>query len=97
MDFHLEVLEAKNVEDADGLEVVFPLDLLVDPHYDPGETLRIKCHGNRVSRVHSLQNRTQRDKVTMDTKSGIKNKRGENFAVYSMQDTAYQHIHFNRQ
>lgn len=75
MNFHLEVLKAEDVQDADGLEVVFPFDLLVDPHYDPGETLRIKRHGNRVSRVHSLQIRTQRDEVTMDTKSGINNKR----------------------
>lgn len=46
---HLKVLEAKDVEDSDGLEVFLSFDFLVDFHYDPGKTLGIKCHGNGVS------------------------------------------------
>lgn len=43
---HLKVLKAEDIEDTDGLEVFFSFDFLVDFHYDPGKTLRIKCHGN---------------------------------------------------
>lgn len=43
---HLKVLETKDVEDTNGLEVFFSFDFLVDFHYDPGETLRIERHGN---------------------------------------------------
>lgn len=46
---HLKVLKTKDVEDTNGLEVFFSFDFLVDFHDDPGETLRIECHGNRVS------------------------------------------------
>ena len=45
---HLKVLKAKDVQDADGLEVVLPPDLLVDPHDYPGKTLGVQRHGNRV-------------------------------------------------
>lgn len=59
-----EVLKAEDVQDANGLEVVLSFNLLVDPHDDPGETLRIKCHCYGVSRIHSLQgSRTQRVSV----------------------------------
>lgn len=43
---HLEVLEAEDVEDADGFEVVSAVDLLVDAHDDPGIALRVQRHGN---------------------------------------------------
>lgn len=43
---HLKVLEAKDIEDTDRLEVFLSFDFLVDFHYDPGKTLGIKCHGN---------------------------------------------------
>lgn len=94
VNFHLEVLKAEDVEDADGLEVVFPFDLLVDPHDDPGETLRIKSHGNRVSRVHGLQKSGQRTRVSLDAKSGMNNKREETLqTVHSTQHTTYHHTH----
>lgn len=84
VNFHLKVLKAEDVQDADGLEVVFSFDFLIDPHYDPGETLRIKGHGNRVPRVHRLQTMTQREtKVTTDTKSGINNTREETMQTVS--------------
>lgn len=55
---HLKVLETKDVEDTNGLEVFFSFDFLVDFHYDPGETLRIERHGNWISWVHSLQTKS---------------------------------------
>ena len=45
----LKVLKTKDVEDADGFEVFLPFNLLIDLKYDPGETLGIQCHGNRIS------------------------------------------------
>lgn len=53
----LKVLEAEDVEDADGFEVFLPLDLLIDLEDDPGETLGIQRHGNRVSGIHGLHRR----------------------------------------
>lgn len=52
---HLKVLEAKDVKDTDGLEVVPALDFLVYFHDDPGETLGVQGHGHRVPGVHGLQ------------------------------------------
>ena len=53
----LKVLEAEDVEDADGFEVFLPLDLLVDLEDDPGEALGIQRHGNGVSGIHGLHRR----------------------------------------
>lgn len=50
----LKVLKAEDVQDPDGLKIFFSFDLLVDFQDDPGETLRVQRHGNRVSRIHGL-------------------------------------------
>lgn len=52
---HLEVLKSKDVQDADGLEVVSAPDAIVDFADDPVEALRVKCHGHGVPGVHRLQ------------------------------------------
>lgn len=62
MDEYLKVFESKDVEDADGLEVVFPSDAIVELADDPVETLGIKCHGHGVSRVHRLQEKERGEK-----------------------------------
>lgn len=65
---HLEVLESKDVQDADGFEVFFAPDAVVELADDPVETLRIKCHGHGVSGVHRLQtSRGKRKTQTTDT------------------------------
>lgn len=51
---HLEVLEAEDVQDADGLEVLFAPDAAVESADDPVETLGVKCHGHGVPGVHRL-------------------------------------------
>ena len=51
---HLKILEAKDVEDTDGFEVLFPFDLLIDFADDPGEALCIQRHGNRIPGIHRL-------------------------------------------
>lgn len=38
---HLKVLEAKDVEDADGFKILFAFNLLIYLEDDPGETLGI--------------------------------------------------------
>ena len=57
---YLKILEAEDVEDTDGLEVVLPSDLLVDPCDDPGERLGVQRHGNRVPRAHRLSVKSNR-------------------------------------
>lgn len=52
---NLEVLKAKDVEDADGLEVISASDAGVEFVDDPVETLRVKCHRHRVPGVHRLK------------------------------------------
>lgn len=52
---HLKVLEAEDVEDADGLEVLFAFDAAVERADDPVEALGVKCHGHGIARVDGLQ------------------------------------------
>lgn len=57
---HLEVLESKDVQDADGLEVFSAPDAIVDFADDPVEALRVKCHGHGVPGVHRLERNRRR-------------------------------------
>ena len=50
----LKILEAKDVQDTDWFEVLFPFDLLIDFADDPGEALCVQRHGNRVPGIHRL-------------------------------------------
>lgn len=52
---NLKVLKSKNVEDADGFEVLLAPDAVVQLVNDPVETLGIKCHGHGVPGVHRLR------------------------------------------
>lgn len=52
---HLKVLEAKDVQDADGLEVLFASDAAVERADDPVEALGVKCHGHGIAGVDGLQ------------------------------------------
>lgn len=69
---HLKVLKSKDVQDADGFEVFFALDAVVELADDPVETLRIKCHGHGVSGVHRLPR--SRENVTEYDSNNIKFK-----------------------
>lgn len=65
---HLEVLKSKDVQDADGFEVFFAPDAVVELADDPVETLRIKRHGHGVSGVHRLwRSRDKRHSRTTQT------------------------------
>lgn len=52
---HLKVLKAENVQNADGLEVLFASDAAVECADDPVEALGIKCHGHGIAGVDGLQ------------------------------------------
>lgn len=54
----LEVLEAEDVQDADGLEVVSASDAVVEPADDPVEAPGVERHGHGVSGVHRLRRTT---------------------------------------
>ena len=53
----LKILKSEDVEDADRLEVLLAPDAVVEFAYDPGETLRVKCHGHGVPGIHRLAHR----------------------------------------
>lgn len=71
---HLEVLKPKDVQDADGLEVVSASDAVVELADDPVETLGVKCHGHGVSGVDRLQSGEEIKQHTLCfLKSGVLN------------------------
>lgn len=57
---HLKVLEAKDVQDADGLEVLFASDAAVECADDPVEALRVKCHCHGITGVDGLQHHVKK-------------------------------------
>lgn len=92
---HLKVLKSKDVQDADGFEVFFALDAVVELADDPVETLRIKCHGHGVSGVHRLPR--SRENVTEYDSNNTQFKIGQNRQKTSMFSEKYSVIIYFRQ
>lgn len=57
---HLEVFKAKDIQNANRLEVVLSFDFLVNSGDDPRKTLGIQCHGHRVPGINCLWKAGQR-------------------------------------
>lgn len=68
---HLKVFKSKDVQDADALEVVFALNLLVDLQNDPRETLRVQRHGHRVPGVHGLRQKKKKGMTQREVSTGL--------------------------